>query len=189
MNSDSSYDERDGHETQVSSSIGPGELNEERQDQDRAQGGQDAENRDAAVAWFPLLLQVSKHYIFSVLVHLVILFRGCPHNTLPDSIPKIDANSAKVAYAHETLDMIQAETFMAECAYRRSISSTLPLEIHMMRKREILKRAREAFRVLCLEHNPCRPLRYALPDRNPATSFVPTSFPPNSEAGGYFTRG
>jgi hypothetical protein len=110
---------------------------------------------------------------------------------LPDSIPKINANSAKVAYAHETLDMIQAETFIAECAYRRSIASSQPLEIQMMRKRQILKHARAAFRVLCEDHTPCRPLHYTLPDRHPATSFIPTSFPPNVETGlgGSFTRG
>jgi hypothetical protein len=109
--------------------------------------------------------------------------------TLPESIPKIDANSAKVAYAHETLDMIQAETFIVECAYRRSVASSLPLETHMMRKREVLKRAQAAFRIFCHDHNPHRPFRYTLPDRHPPTSFTPTSFPPNLEVGGRITHG
>jgi hypothetical protein len=97
--------------------------------------------------------------------------------SLPESIPNLDVNSAKVAYATETLNMIQAETFMAECAYRRSIASSLTLEIHMMRKREVLNRARKAFRLFCRRHHPHRTLRFGPPNRAPSTSFTPTSLP------------
>jgi hypothetical protein len=96
---------------------------------------------------------------------------------LPESISNVDVNSAKVAYANETLNMIQAETFMAECAYRRSIASSVTLEIHMMKKRKVLNLAREAFRVFCLRHTPRRTLRFGLPNRVPSPSFIPTSLP------------
>jgi hypothetical protein len=108
---------------------------------------------------------------------------------LPDFLSDIEVNSAKVAYAYETLDIIQAETFIAECAYRRSIASSRPLESHMMRKREMLERARAAFKELCLEHTPRAPLRFALPIHHSATSFAPTTFPPSSEGREYFIRG
>jgi hypothetical protein len=106
---------------------------------------------------------------------------------LPASLPKVEVNAAKVAYAHETLDMIQAEAFISECAYRRYMAATRPLEVHMMRKREILERARAAFQDLCAQHEPRITLRYSLPVSCGATSFKPTSFTPNPK--GHYTRG
>jgi hypothetical protein len=108
---------------------------------------------------------------------------------LPNSIPEIEVNAAVVAYAYETLDMLQAETFIAECAYRRVMASSRPLEVNMTRRRDILERARVMFEALCRDHYPRIRLRYSLPVRYPATSFTPTSFPPSSEAKGSFTRG
>jgi hypothetical protein len=108
---------------------------------------------------------------------------------LPDSLPKIEANAAKVAFAYETLDMIQAEAFIAECAYRRYMASTRPLEVHMTRKREFLEHAKSSFKALCDDHHPRVQIRYAFPVSHPASSFTPTTFPPSSEAGGRFIRG
>jgi hypothetical protein len=98
---------------------------------------------------------------------------------LPAATLKINVNSLKVAYACKTLDMIQAETFMAECAFRRCVASSLILENYMMKKREGLKLAQEAFLVLCLDYHPRRAFHY---DHHPGTTYIPTSFPPNSDS-------
>jgi hypothetical protein len=134
-----------------------------------------------------LLLQVSGEHVFSVSYHLLITFKGMP--ILPDFISPIEANAAKVAYAFETLDIIQAEAFIAECAYRRSIASSIPLKLYMIRKRDVLDRARVAFKDLCLTHTPRIPLRFTLPDGDPATYFAPTTFPPGSDREECFVRG
>ena len=60
MSSQAKFEKQGVHEMQVlEQTIGPGEGSEENQDGDRAQRDQ-VEDRDATVAWFSLLLQVSK---------------------------------------------------------------------------------------------------------------------------------
>jgi hypothetical protein len=166
-----SHDER--KTPPLEQSIEPGELNDmEVHDEDRMQGGRDSAESGTAL-WFSFLLQVSKN-MFKCSVCLM-LFQGMA--PIPESTPKVDADTAKVAYAHETLYMIQAETIIAECAHRRSIASSRPLELHMMRKRENLKHAQAAFRMLCLLHNPRHSHRSALPDCHAAMSLKRTRLP------------
>jgi hypothetical protein len=105
---------------------------------------------------------------------------------LPDSIPRIEINAAKVAYAYETVDMIQAHVFLAECAYKRAIATIRPLEVRMMRARVVLQRAQTALQDLCVDHQPRVQLdcRGYLPISSDATPFTFTSFPPNSRCTG-----